>query len=114
MSMQPATLAGSPRGTVAYMSNWVHGRRGQLTRRIISLTPRTKVNLIARVNVWDLVVTDHTDVHTSGDNTVITDLTLDTLADALAALMDAMRKAVDDGYAVKTDLERVPRPASAR
>lgn len=110
MSMQPVALAGSPRGTVAYMSGWMTGRRGELKRRIISLTPRTKVNLVARVVVWDLVVTDHTDVHTSGDHDIIADKTLETLPDALDALMDAMRQAITDGYAVKFDLERVPRP----
>lgn len=113
MSMQRTDLPGSPTGTIAYTSGWKMGPGGRHYRRIVSLTPEThRSALLGRpIRVWALVVTDHSDADGyAPDHRIITDTTLHSIPTALAALGDAMREAVADGYAVKADLERVPRP----
>jgi hypothetical protein len=113
--MQRTDLPGSPRGTIAYASGWKMGLGGRQYRRIVSLTPEVQTSALLNrpIRVWVLIVTDHTapdHKHYAPDVNVITEATLYTVPGALAALGDAMRAAVDAGYAIKADLERVPRP----
>ena len=113
--MQRTDLPGSPRGTIAYASGWTTRSGGRQYRRIVSLTPEIQNSALLQrpIRVWVLVVTDHSaiDHHLySQDHNVVHEAVLHTRPSALVALGEAMAAAVTDGYAVKADLERVPRP----
>lgn len=100
--------------TVLYFGDWHTGRGGHLERRIISITVEMvdADRLIPnRVPRWSVVATQQSS-GTAGSADVLTDFTTDDRDAAIAALGEAMRQAVTDGWADKRDLERVPRPVS--
>lgn len=99
---------------VTYFGDWHTGKGGHAERRIISITLEHVLAdrmMPTRVPRWSVVVTQQSRATTGGVD-VLTDITTADRTEALAALEAAMRTAVDDGWAEKRDLERVPRPST--
>lgn len=96
-----------------YFSPWRRHASGLDVRRIISIARNTRPTPLrtGKVVTWAVVVVEH---YSDGERgPVLVDEDFDSYLPALAALTDAMKAAIADGYAERTDLERIPRSPQA-
>lgn len=118
MHVEHGPRIGTPSQTT-YYSDWRFGTDGYQHRRIISLTvdivdishidPSAAPLLPRKVPQWSIVVTDHSTANLGAPG-LVTDQTVADVKAALTLLRTAVEAAIDDGYATKADLERVPAP----
>lgn len=102
-----------------YFGDWHTGPDGYEHRRILTLLvdivdirhlhPTHIARLPRKVPQWSVVVTEHSTAN-PGDPKVLIDQSVADVHAALKLLREAMAQAIRDGYAVKSDLERVPAP----
>lgn len=96
-----------------YFSPWRMHSGGVDIRRIISIARNERPTPLrqGRVVSWAVVAVEH---YSNGERGgVLFDEDYDEYGPALEGLRVAMQQAIDDGYAVKTDLERIPRALHA-
>ena len=92
-----------------YFTPWRHHSGAVEVRRIISISRNTRPTPLrtGTVVTWTVVAVEH---YSNGERgRILADADHDTYGPALDALWGAMAHAVADGYAVKTDLARLPR-----
>jgi hypothetical protein len=92
-----------------YFCPWRHHSGAVQVRRILSIARNTRPTPLrqGRVTTYTVVAVEH---YSNGERSrVLADNDYAAYAPALEALASAMRQAIADGYAVRSDLERIPR-----